>query len=375
MMTIHTHSRSTGVMTALSTFLLAGGALLSFAARAADAWSPGYQYDMRGNVVRDADGNCLRTADWSPSNALAMCDPNVVAQRSAEKPVRGEKTRVTGVMAQVDLAVLQAGNAFAFDKAELSAAGKEMLAKIVARHKNQYVARVFVAGYTDKIGNDEYNLKLSQRRADAVKAQLIADGIPTNRIHTSAEGSADPLVTCPGLGGEALIRCLAPNRRTEVRFVIPVVSTAAVGELVGRRRQAKIEEKNIQAAGIAVNTPIIQRGMDEAVKIMGDGCSKEVNSMCAQVPLGGGRVMNCLFDHENELSSGCKAAIDKGESTIEAALGDANFFGANCAADMQRLCPGVTPGEGRLLACLMDNINNTELRCYDAMMKVGLFHE
>jgi OOP family OmpA-OmpF porin len=349
--------------------------MFSTSAQASDEWSPGYQYDMRGDVARDAAGNCLRTAQWSPGNALAMCDPNVVAQRSADKPVIGKEAKVTGVMAQVDLAVLQAGDAFAFDKAELSGVGKELLAQIVARHKNQYIARVFVAGYTDKIGNDAYNLKLSQQRADAVKAQLVADGITADSIHTSAEGSADPLVTCPGLGGEALIRCLAPNRRTEVRFVIPVVSTAALGEFVGSRRQEKIEKKNVEAAGIAVNTPIIEQGMNKAVKIMGDGCSKEVNSFCEQVPMGGGRVMNCLFDHEAQLSSGCTQAISEGESAIEAALGDANFFGANCADDMQRLCPGVAAGGGRLLACLMDNINNTELRCYDAMLKVGLFHE
>jgi OOP family OmpA-OmpF porin len=375
MKTIHTYSRGTDVTAGLGTLFLAGSLLLPLSARAADEWSPGYQYDMRGEVVRDAAGNCLRTAQWSPSNALAICDPNVVTQRSAEQPVIGKEAKVTGVLAQVDLAVLQAGDAFAFDKADLSERGKELLAQIVARHTNQYVARVFVAGYTDRIGDDEYNLKLSQRRADAVKAQLIADGIPANRIHTSAEGSADPLVTCPGLGGEALIQCLAPNRRTEVRFVIPAVSTAALGEFVGRRRQEEIKDKNVQAAGIAVNTPVIQQGFNQAMKIMGDGCSKEVNSYCEHVPLGGGRVMNCLFDHEDQLSSGCKQAIDKGESTIEAALGDANFFGANCAADMERLCPGVVAGGGRLLACLMDNINNTELRCYDAMMKVGLFHE
>jgi OOP family OmpA-OmpF porin len=375
MMTIHTHSRGAGLITALGTILLAGSVLLPLSVRASDEWSPGYQYDMRGDVVRDAAGNCLRTAQWSPSNALAMCDPGVVTQRSSDKPVIGKEAKVSGVLAQVDLVVLQAGNDFAFDKDELSEAGKELLAKMVARHKNDYVARVLVSGYTDKIGNDAYNLELSQRRADAAKAQLIADGIPAERIRTSAEGSADPLVTCPGLGGEALIRCLAPNRRTEVRFVIPVVSTAALGEFVGRRRQEKVKDKNVEAAGIAVDTPIIQQGMNEAVKIMGDGCSKEVNTFCAEVPLGGSRVMNCLFDHESQLSSGCKQAIDQGQSTIEAALGDANFFGANCAADMQRLCPGVVAGGGRLLACLMDNINNTELRCYDAMLKVGLFHE
>jgi len=375
MMKIHTPLQGSGVMAALGACLLAGSVLLPLSVQASDEWSPGYQYDMRGEVVRDAAGNCLRTAQWSPDNALAMCDPGVVAQRSADKPVRGKEVSVTGVVAQVDLAVLQAGNAFAFNDAKLSETGKALLARIVARHKDDYVARVFVAGYTDKIGNDEYNLKLSQQRADAVKAQLVADGIPAERIRTSAQGSADPLVTCPGLGGEALIRCLAPNRRTEVRFIIPVVSTAALGEFVGRRRQAEIKEKNIEAAGIAVNTPIIQRGMNSAVKIMGDGCSKEIATYCSQVPMGGGRVMNCLFDHENELSSDCEQAIDKGESTIEAALGDANFFGANCAADMKRLCPGVVAGDGRLLACLMDNINNTELRCYDAMRKVGLFHE
>ena len=375
MMKIQAHTRGAGYMTALSTLMLAGSLMLPLSVRAADEGSPGYQYDMRGDVVRDAAGNCLRTAQWSPSNAIALCDPNVVSQRSSEEPVRGKEAVVTGVVAQVDLAVLQSGNAFAFDKAELSDAGKELLAKIVARHRDDYIARVLVAGYTDRIGDDASNLELSQRRADAVKAQLIADGIPAERIRTSAEGSDDPLVTCPGLGGEALIRCLAPNRRTEVRFVIPVVSTAALGEFVGRRRQEKIEDKNVEAAGIAVNTPIIQQGLNQAVKIMGDGCSKEVNSFCAQVPMGGGRVMNCLFDHESQLSSGCKQAIDQGESTIEAALGDANFFGANCAADMQRLCPGVVAGGGRLLGCLMDNINNTELRCYDAMFQLGLFHE
>jgi hypothetical protein len=105
----------------------------------------------------------------------------------------------------------------------------------------------------------------------------------------------------------------------------------------------------------------------KAVKIMGDGCSKEVNSLRAQVRMGGGRVMNRLFDHESQLSSGCTQAIEQGQSTIEAALGDANFFGANCSADMQRLCPGVEAGGGRLLACRMDNINNSELRCYEAI--------
>ncbi len=187
-------------MTVFGTLLLAGSLLLPLSARAADAWSPGYQYDMRGDVVRDAAGNCLRTAQWSPGNALAMCDPGVVAQRSADKPVRGKEARVTGVVAQVDLAVLQAGNAFAFDEAKLSETGKALLAKIVARHKDDYVARVFVAGYTDRIGNDEYNLKLSQQRADAVKASAYCRRDPGRTHPDLCAGVGRPASDLPGAG-------------------------------------------------------------------------------------------------------------------------------------------------------------------------------
>lgn len=360
---------------ALATLLVAGSMLAPAASRAGDVHSPGYQYDMRGNVVRDADGNCVRTSLWSRTNAIAKCDPAMVKERDAEVPVREKKGRVTSVEANVDLLVLQAGKTFAFNSAELSDAGKQVLARAAEKHNDVYIHRVLVAGFTDKIGDDVYNLQLSQRRADAVKKQLVTHGMPQERIQVTAHGSDDPLVSCPGLAGDALIRCLAPNRRVEVRFVIPVVSTDAAVEFVSRRRQDEIKGKNVEAEGAAMDTPIINRGFNEAVKIMGDGCSKEVASFCGDIPLGEGRVLNCLNQHNTQLSAGCKQSIIQGKSTIEAALGNANFFGAQCGPDIERLCPGVQPGGGALLACLMDNINNTELRCYTAMRDVGLFEE
>ena len=61
MMNIHTRPWGGVCMTALASFLLAGTLMFSASAQASDEWSPGYQYDMRGNVIRDAGGNCLRT--------------------------------------------------------------------------------------------------------------------------------------------------------------------------------------------------------------------------------------------------------------------------------------------------------------------------
>jgi OmpA-OmpF porin, OOP family len=365
---------SISCFTSLLTLLVAGSVFAPLASQASEA-SVGYQYDMRGQVVRKADGECVRTSKWSPTVAIAECDPEVVAGRKDILPVREEKALVTGVTAKVDLMVLQAGEAFAFDSAELSAAGKEQLAMAMGAHKDDYIHRVVVDGYTDQIGDDAYNMKLSQKRADAVQAELVALGMPKERIKVSAHGSADPLVTCPDMAGESLIRCLAPNRRTEVRFVIPVVSTAAAAEFVARRRAEEVKDKNVAAEAIVVDTPIIDRGFNNAVKIVGDGCSKEIASFCGDVPMGQNRILNCLEAHESQLSDGCDAAILKGKATISEALGDANFFGAKCGPDMKLLCKDVTPGEGRMLACLIEHNTNITMRCYSALVELNLIHE
>ena len=370
--------QQTGANSRLPLFLcllLTGGAVFPVMSHGSE-YSPGYMYDMRGKVVRDADGNCLRTSKWSRSNAIAACDPGVVAERSEDPPIRPAKARVTGVTANVDLTTLNAGEAFEFNSAELSQKGKATLAAAVAGHRDDYIHRINVAGHTDRIGNPEYNLGLSQRRADAVKAELVALGVPEERIRTAARGSEDPLVTCQGVADNALIECLAPNRRTEVSFIVPSISTTAAAELVATRRQEKIKESNIAAMEPAiVDTPLIQRGFNDAMKIVGNGCSKEIAGLCDDVPLGGGRLMNCLEAHPDQLSLGCRDAVVAGTAAIDTALGNANFFGVQCGRDMKNHCADVQPGEGRMLGCLKGNIMRVTKRCVDALLELHLIDE
>ena len=128
----------------------------------------------------------------------------------------------------VKLLSLQAGEAFAFDDAELSDAGKVKLDAILADLKEEYVYRVDVTGYTDNIGDEAYNLDLSFRRAQAVVTHLKMSGVLPERIKSYAMGSADPIVACEDAAAEDLIACLAPNRRTEVRFSFPRAHTEGV---------------------------------------------------------------------------------------------------------------------------------------------------
>ena len=75
---------------------------------------------------------------------------------------------------------------------------------------------VVVTGHTDRLGSDEYNLKLSKRRADAVRDYMVSKGVDGAKIQTVGMGEKQPVVQCDQKEMKALIACLQPNRRVEV---------------------------------------------------------------------------------------------------------------------------------------------------------------
>lgn len=116
---------------------------------------------------------------------------------------------------------LSADGLFAFGKASIddfSPAGRAALDDLASRlTQGRPLEIVHVIGHSDRIGNDRANLRLSTRRAEAVREYLIDRGVPEDRITAVGRGSVEPVVECEGDRGQALIDCLAPNRRVEVR--------------------------------------------------------------------------------------------------------------------------------------------------------------
>ncbi|RDE66269.1 outer membrane protein assembly factor BamE [Aggregatibacter segnis] len=103
---------------------------------------------------------------------------------------------------------------FDFDKDTLTARGVEVIDNIAQQLKSAHAKDVKIDGYTDRLGSDRYNLALSQRRADRVKARLIELGLNA-RIVAIGHGKANQVKACDG-SGQALKDCLAPNRRVEI---------------------------------------------------------------------------------------------------------------------------------------------------------------
>lgn len=75
--------------------------------------------------------------------------------------------------------------------------------------------RVLIEGFTDSVGSESINQELSQRRADAVRAALITQGVVLNRIEVRGNGEAYPVATNDTATGRQL------NRRVEILFSDP----------------------------------------------------------------------------------------------------------------------------------------------------------
>lgn len=111
---------------------------------------------------------------------------------------------------------------FEFDKSRLTQESTDKLDReVVVRFGEFQAIRVInVQGHADRLGTDKYNQKLSERRAQTVKAYLARQGAPADRIAAVGFGESKQVKICPDQKNrKALIACLQPNRRVEVEVL------------------------------------------------------------------------------------------------------------------------------------------------------------
>lgn len=106
---------------------------------------------------------------------------------------------------------------FDFGKSNLKPDGKKEISKIVSQLEKSKVENIEILGYTDPIGSDNANLALSQNRANSVKNEFVALGIPYSKISAIGLGEENQVKICDqNIKRSKLIECLAPNRRVVI---------------------------------------------------------------------------------------------------------------------------------------------------------------
>lgn len=107
------------------------------------------------------------------------------------------------------------------------------------------------------------------------------------------------------------------------------------------------------------------------VETVQNGCKTELETYCQDVTPGEGRILACLYAREDKLSGKCEWALYDAAAQLERAVAALSYLINECADDVNKLCKGVKAGEGRLLDCLDKNAADVSQRCTDAMAEVA----
>ena len=176
-----------------------GGAVFGAGMAAAYCWVHG-DGDADGDGVPDSRDKCPDT-------------PKGVTVDAAGCPIVAVVVVETVVVKEETIVVRDVH--FEFNSAKLTAADKDKLNVIAARLKKDAAnAQLKVTGYTDSVGSDSYNLKLSKERAQSVVEYLIDSGIPRSQfVSVAGAGESNPIASNHTPEGRA------QNRRTEIQII------------------------------------------------------------------------------------------------------------------------------------------------------------
>jgi OmpA-OmpF porin, OOP family len=108
---------------------------------------------------------------------------------------------------------------FEFNKAVLTKEARSRIdSEVVAKLGDlRDVRYIIINGHADRLGSTQYNQKLSEKRADAVRAYIVSKGVAADKVETLGFGKTLPVKSCPDQKErKGLIECLSPNRRVVV---------------------------------------------------------------------------------------------------------------------------------------------------------------
>ena len=198
-----------------------------------------YAIDARGVVVKSGTGLCWRTGYWTPALAESVmygqfpvgceCDKDLMPKAKCEPPAAAAAPAKAAAPAPAaapkpaaQKVTLAADALFDFNKADLRPEGKAKLDKLANDIKGIKLEVILAVGHADRLGDDAYNQKLSEKRAASVKSYLVSKGVDANRVYAEGKGEKQPVTKsdqCKGPKSKKVVDCLQPDRRVDIEVI------------------------------------------------------------------------------------------------------------------------------------------------------------
>ena len=110
---------------------------------------------------------------------------------------------------------------------------------------------------------------------------------------------------------------------------------------------------------------------DNVIDTVAKGCEKELTTYCKDVTPGEGRVLACLFAFSDKLTGQCEYALYDAAKQLERFVAALSYVANECDADLEKFCANIEVGEGRVLKCLDENSSKISARCTQALEDVS----
>lgn len=120
----------------------------------------------------------------------------------------------------------------------------------------------------------------------------------------------------------------------------------------------------------AATDPLTQ-GAQGALDTFAEGCQQELTTFCKDVTPGEGRILACLYAFQDKVSPRCEYALYDSLGQLDRTLTNLSYAVGECRDDLKAYCSEIKPGEGRLLDCLDSNESKISNRCNYALKDVG----
>lgn len=171
-----------------------------------------------GSAVRTGEGDCLKLGGFSEETQVNACEgiEDEVEEAVAEPETAPEPAPAPEPVAKepiVTTATLSGEALFDSNSAELNAGSEQAMADLVTQlEQYQEISDIKVTGHTDSMGEEDYNLELSERRAQAVQTFLQA-AFPNANVSWAGLGETSPVSTNSSKEGRQA------NRRVDIQVI------------------------------------------------------------------------------------------------------------------------------------------------------------
>ena len=107
--------------------------------------------------------------------------------------------------------------------------------------------------------------------------------------------------------------------------------------------------------------------MDQVIDYVQVSCESDAMKFCSSVTPGEGRLLMCLLAHEDKINEPCGAAIFDALVELGDTIINLQFAVEACGSDIEKTCGDVQPGEGRIAQCLIDNKATISEPCQESV--------